>query len=63
MRCRVLLTAPMESFAIGHTIVVSRGLIDALPDEASLAAVLAHELATLCLRMTVTTRNLRSMIA
>lgn len=45
VRCRVLLTAPLESFAIGHTIVVSRGLIDALPDEASLAAVLAHELA------------------
>jgi Peptidase family M48 len=45
VRCRVLLTAPLESFAIGNTIIVSRGLIDALPDEASLAAVLAHELA------------------
>jgi hypothetical protein len=44
VRCRVLLTQPMESFTIGHTIVVSRGLLDALPDEASLAAVLAHEL-------------------
>src|SRR6266542_1116535 len=49
VRCRVLLTAPMESFAIGHTIVVSRGLIDALPDEASLAAVLAHELSHIVL--------------
>jgi hypothetical protein len=29
---------------VGHTIVVSRGLIDVLPDEASLAMVLAHEL-------------------
>lgn len=44
VRCRVLLTQPMESLTIGHTIVVSRGLLDALPDEASLAAVLAHEL-------------------
>jgi len=44
VRCRVLLTQPMESFTIGHTIVVSRGLLDALPDEASLAAVLAHEM-------------------
>jgi hypothetical protein len=44
MRCRVLLTQPMESFTIGHTIVVSRGLLDALPDEASLAAILAHEM-------------------
>ncbi len=44
VRCRVLLTTPLESFTIGHTIVLSRGLIDVLPDEASLAAVLAHEL-------------------
>jgi hypothetical protein len=44
MRCRVLLTQPMESFTVGHTIVVSRGLLDALPDEASLAAILAHEM-------------------
>jgi hypothetical protein len=49
VRCRVLLTQPMESFTIGHTIVVSRGLLDALPDEASLAAVLAHELAHIVL--------------
>ncbi len=44
VRCRVLLTTPLESFTIGHTIVLSRGLLDVLPDEASLAAVLAHEL-------------------
>jgi hypothetical protein len=42
--CRVLLTAPLESFTIGHTIVISRGLLDVLPDEASLAMVIAHEL-------------------
>jgi hypothetical protein len=41
---RVLLTSPLESFTIGHTIVLSRGLIDVLPDEASLAMMLAHEL-------------------
>ena len=44
VHCRVLLTSPLESFTIGHTIVVSRGLLDVLPDEASLAMVLAHEL-------------------
>jgi hypothetical protein len=44
VRARVLLTTPLESFTIGHTIVVSRGLLDVLPDEASLAMVLAHEL-------------------
>jgi hypothetical protein len=45
IRCRVLLTSTLESFAIGHTIVFSRGLIDVLPDEASLATMVAHELA------------------
>lgn len=45
LRCRVLLTSPLESFTIGHTVVLSRGLIDVLPDEASLATMLAHELA------------------
>jgi Peptidase family M48 len=47
--CRVLLTAPLESFTIGHTIVLSRGLLDVLPDEASLAMVLAHETAHIVL--------------
>jgi hypothetical protein len=45
VRCRVLLTSTLESFTVGHTIVLSRGLIDVLPDEASLATMLAHELA------------------
>src|SRR5262250_2033087 len=44
VRCRVLMTSTLESFTIGHTIVLSRGLVDVLPDEASLAAILAHEL-------------------
>jgi hypothetical protein len=44
IRCRVLMTSTLESFTMGHTIVVSRGLIDVLPDEASLASILAHEL-------------------
>jgi hypothetical protein len=43
IRCRVLLASTLESFTIGHTIVFSRGLIDVLPDEASLAAMVAHE--------------------
>ena len=45
VRARILLTSPLESFTVGHTIVLSRGLIDVLPDEASLAMMLAHELA------------------
>ena len=50
VRCRVLLTTPLESFVVGRTIVLSRGLLDVLPDEATLAAVLAHELAHIVLR-------------
>jgi hypothetical protein len=49
IQCRVLLTSPLESFTIGHTIVISRGLLDVLPDEASLAMVLAHELSHIVL--------------
>jgi len=47
--CRVLLTSPLESFTIGHSIVISRGLLDVLPDEASLAMVLSHELSHIVL--------------
>jgi len=47
--CRVLLTTPFETFAIGRTIVISRGLIDVLPDESSLALALASELAHIAL--------------
>jgi len=47
--CRVLLTTPIETFSIGHTIVISRGLIDVLPDEVSLALVLADELSHIAL--------------
>jgi Peptidase family M48 len=56
VRCRVLLSAPLESFTIGHTIVVSRGLLDVLPDEASLAMVLAHELGHIVLGHKMDTR-------
>ena len=45
VHCRVLMTTPLESFTLGRTIVVSRGMIDVLPDEASLAMILSHELA------------------
>jgi hypothetical protein len=44
VRVRVMLTTPFETVNVGHTILLSRGLIDVLPDEATLAAILAHEL-------------------
>jgi len=56
VRCRVLMTSTMESFTMGHTIVLSRGLVDVLPDEASLAAILAHELGHVVLRHSMGTQ-------
>ncbi|HUY82901.1 MAG TPA: hypothetical protein VMU92_14330 [Acidobacteriaceae bacterium] len=49
IHCRVLLTAPLESLAVGNTILVSKGLIDTLPTEADLAAVLSFQLAHIVL--------------
>jgi hypothetical protein len=56
VRCRMLLTSSLESFTVGHTIVVSKGLLDVLPDEASLAMVLAHELGHIVLGHRIDTR-------
>ena len=49
VRCRVLLTTPLETFSMGQAIVISRGLIDVLPDEASLAMAISDELAHIAL--------------
>jgi hypothetical protein len=45
LRCRVLLTSSLEMFSVGNTIVVSRGLIDVVPNEETLAALIAHGMA------------------
>lgn len=55
VECRVLLSTPLETFSIGQAIVISRGLIDVLPDEASLAMALADELAHIVLAHPVDT--------
>lgn len=49
VRTRMLLTSPLETFSVGNTIIISRGLVDVLPDESSLAMVLSHELAHIVL--------------
>jgi hypothetical protein len=56
LRVRVILTTPLETFTIGHSIVISRGLLNTLPDEASLAAVLAHELGHIALGQVIDTK-------
>ena len=49
VHARVMLTSPLETFSVGNTIAISRGLIDVLPDESCLAMVLSHELAHIIL--------------
>lgn len=49
VHCRILMTTPLESIAIGNTIVLSKGLVDTLPSEESLAAVLSFQLAHIVL--------------
>jgi hypothetical protein len=56
VRCRVLLTTPLESFTVGHTIVISRGLLDVMPDEGTLAMVLAQELGHIALGHRINTK-------
>ena len=56
VRARVMLTSPFETFSAGSTIVVSRGLMDVLPDEASLAMVLSRELAHIVLGHNLTSK-------
>ncbi|MGC9293358.1 MAG: hypothetical protein ACP5EP_11670 [Acidobacteriaceae bacterium] len=45
--CRVILTAPLEATTVGDTILLSKGLIDSMPNEESLASIIAMELAHL----------------
>jgi hypothetical protein len=56
VHCRVLLTTPLESLAVGNTILLSRGLIDVLPNEEGLAAALAFQLAHITLGHHIDTR-------
>jgi hypothetical protein len=56
IRCRVMLTAPLESLAVGNTIILSKGLIDVLPTEADLGAVLSFQLAHIVLGHHIDTR-------
>ncbi len=59
IHCRTLLTSQLESLAVGNTILMSRGLIDVLPDEPSLAAMLAYPLARIVLQQTGGLRDTR----
>jgi hypothetical protein len=45
LRCRVLLTSNLEMSSVGNTLVLSRGLIDVVPNEETLATLIAHAMA------------------
>ena len=56
VHCRILLTTTVEATTVGNTILVSKGLIDTLPNEESIAAVVAFELAHVALGHHIDTR-------
>lgn len=56
IHCRVMLTTPLESLAVGNTILLSKGLIDVLPTEEDLAAVISFQLAHIVLGHHIDTR-------
>jgi hypothetical protein len=56
IRCRVLLTTPLESLAVGNTILLSKGLVDVLPYEEDLAALISFQLAHIILGHHIDTR-------
>jgi hypothetical protein len=56
IKCRVLLTDTVEATTVGNTILVSKGLIDSLPNEPAIASVMAMELAHIALGHHIDTR-------
>ena len=56
VHCRILLTDTVEATSVGNTILLSKGLIDSLPNEPSFAAVISMELAHIALGHHIDTR-------
>jgi hypothetical protein len=56
LHTRVLLTNSIEATTVGNTILISKGLIDSLPNEESIASVVALELAHIAMGHHIDTR-------
>ena len=57
VHCRIMLTDTIETTTVGNTILISKGLIDTMPrNEATLASVIALELAHIALGHHIDTR-------
>ena len=53
---RVLLTDTIETTTVGNTILISKGLLDSMPNEAAFASVIAMELAHIAMGHHIDTR-------
>ena len=56
LHTRILLSTTIETTTVGNTILISKGLIDSLPNEESFASVIAMELAHIALGHHIDTR-------
>ena len=56
IRCRVMLTDTVEATTVGNTIIISKGLIDTMPNEPTIASVVAMELAHIVMGHHIDTR-------
>ena len=56
LHTRILLTDTIEATTVGNTILISKGLIDTLPNEESIASVVAMELAHIAMGHHIDTR-------
>lgn len=56
IQCRIATVDTFEMFAVGHTIVLSKGLLDVIPDQGTLAVLLAQEVADVMIPKPTTDR-------
>jgi len=56
VHCRILLSTTVEATTVGNTILISKGLIDSLPNEEAIASVVSMELAHIALGHHIDTR-------
>jgi hypothetical protein len=56
VHCRILLSTTIEATTVGNTILISKGLVDSLPNEESIASVVSLELAHIAMGHHIDTR-------
>jgi len=56
LHTRILITTTVEATTVGNTILISKGLLDSLPNEESIASVVAMELAHIAMGHHIDTR-------